>query len=307
MGSRDWSLLQSFLAVAETGSLSAAAQRLGKTQPTIGRHVRMLEAALAVQLFRRQVRGMALTEQGESILDHARRMRSAAEALDLAAAGKSTGLIGTVRITASVFVSHHVMPSILAECRLKYPDIAIELVASDRSENLLFREADIAVRMYRPAQLDMVALKLGTIELGLWAARSYLERVQAPRNLAEAMELDFVGYDRNEEIVQGFRNAGFPVTRDFFKTRCDNQTVYWELVRAGCGLGFGSVDTGEADPTLARLPLDIEIPRLEVWLTSHEALRHSPRVDAVWRLLARRLRTVCDAENPHLDASKAAG
>lgn len=293
LSSTDWSLFQSFLAVAETGSLSAAARQLGKTQPTIGRHVQILERNLDVTLFRRQVRGMALTEQGEALLEHARDMRRAAEALNLTAAGGATDLKGTVRITASVFVSHHIMPGILAETRRAYPEIGLELVASDLTENLLFREADIAVRMYRPRQLDMVALRLGQIELGFWGASSYLDRVGRPRSLADAMTCDFVGYDRNEDIIRGFREAGFPVTRDFFGVRSDNQTVYWELVRAGCGLGFGSVQAGRADPRLERIPLEIDIPKLEVWLTAHEAVRHTPRVDAVWQILADRLGEVC--------------
>ncbi|MBT8418809.1 MAG: LysR family transcriptional regulator [Silicimonas sp.] len=290
----DWSLLQSFLVVAERGSLSAAARRLGKTQPTIGRHIQLLERDLDVKLFRRQARGMVMTEQGEALLEHARAMRTSAEALNLAAAGKSSSLAGTVRITASVFVSHHVMPAILAEIREAHPEIKLELVASDQSENLLFREADIAVRMYRPQQLDMVALKLGSIELGLWGASSYLDRVGRPSTMVDAMECDFVGYDRNEEIILGFREAGFAVGRDFFGTRCDNQTAYWELVRAGCGLGFGSVYSGDSDPSMERVALDIAIPKLEVWLTAHEALRHTPRVDAVWRVMATRLREVCN-------------
>ena len=111
--------------------------------------------------------------------------------------------------------------------------------------------------------------------------------------MAEAITKDIVGYDRSEDIIRGFREAGYPVSRDFFGTRCDNQTVYWELVRGGCGLGFGSVQAGEADPELERVPLDIEIPRLEVWLTAHEAVRHTPRVDAVWQVLAARLGEAC--------------
>ena len=290
----DWSLVQSFLAVAETGSLSAAARRLGKTQPTIGRHVQMLEDDLGVSLFRRQVRGMELTGQGEGLLEHARRMRAAADALNLAAAGRSTDLSGTVRLTASLTVSHYVLPPVLAELRARLPEIQIELVASDRTENLLFREADIAVRMYRPKQLDMVRLYIGEVELGLFGATSYFARKGKPRTAKDLMHHDIVGYDRGEEIVRGFRAGGFPVARDFFPVRTDNQTVYWELVRAGAGLGFGQVGIGAADPGLERVTPELAIPKLEVWLTAHEALRRTPRVDAVWRALAEALPAACD-------------
>ncbi len=129
----DWSLIQAFLAVAETGSLSAAARQLGITQPTVGRQIQTLEADLGLSLFKRQARGMKLTEQGETLLTHARNMREAAETLSLHAAGKSSDLSGTVRITASVFTSHHYLPRIIAELRGDHPEIEVELVASDQS------------------------------------------------------------------------------------------------------------------------------------------------------------------------------
>ncbi len=298
----DWSLVQSFLAVAETGSLSAAARALNATQPTIGRHVQTLESDLGVSLFRRQARGMVLSEEGEALLEPARAMEQAANALSLSAAGEASELSGTVRITASVFAAHYVLPPIIAELRQSVPEIDIEIVASDTSENLLFREADIAVRMYRPTQLDMVALHLGDIQLGLFGAASYLDNTDMPKTAPEILtQCPIVGYDRNEDIIRGFREAGFPVTREFFPTRCDNHTVYWELVRAGCGLGFGHRKVGLRDAVLREVTLDIEVPKLEVWLTAHEALRHTPRVDAVWRVLAPRLSAACDRPNPSLD------
>lgn len=298
----DWSLVQSFLAVAETGSLSAAARALNATQPTIGRHVQTLEGDLGVSLFRRQARGMVLSEEGEALLEPARAMEKAANALSLSAAGEASELSGSVRITATVFAAHYVLPPIIAELRQSVPEIEIEVVASDRSENLLFREADIAVRMYRPTQLDMIALHLGDIELGLFGAATYLDSNEMPKTSKEILtQCPIVGYDRNEEIIRGFREAGYPVTREFFPTRCDNQTVYWELVRAGCGLGFGHRKVGLRDPALREVPLDIEIPKLGVWLTAHEALRHTPRVDTVWKILAPRLAQACDRPNPSLD------
>ena len=194
----------------------------------------------------------------------------------------------------------------IAEMREAAPEIDIEVVATDASENLLFREADIAVRMYRPAQLDMVALHLGDIEQGLFGAVHYLDRIDLPKDATAIMTTcDIVGYDRNEEIIRGFRTAGVPATRDFFPVRCDNQTVCWELVRAGSGLGFGHRRTSNADPALREVAFDLDIPVLEVWLTAHEALRQTPRVDAVWKVLARRLARACDRPNLSLVTSPA--
>ena len=290
----DWSLVQSFLAVAEAGSLSAAARQLGLTQPTVGRHIQTLEQRLGVDLFNRQARGMNLTEQGTTLLEHARNMREAAEALSLHAAGKNSDLKGSVRITASVFSSHHYLPEIIAELREAHPEIDIELVASDQSENLLFREADIAVRMYRPTQLDMVTLHVGDVQLALFGSKRYLANRGTPETEMDLLHHDIVGYDRNDMMLRGFREAGYDVEREFFPVRCDNQTAMWELVRAGCGLGFAPLKAGLRDPELVRLDIGLPIPRLEVWLTAHEAVRQSPRVDLVWGVLTRRLQDTCD-------------
>ena len=288
----DWSLVQTFLAVAETGSLSGAARELSLTQPTAGRHVQTLEQTLGVPLFKRQARGMALTAEGAALLGHARAMRDAAGALSLAAAGGESDLSGTVRVTSSVFVAHHILPAVVAELRETHPEIQIELVASDTSENLLFREADIAVRMYRPTQLDVVAKHLGAVRLGLFAAKSYIQKHGMPTG-EDFMQHDIIGYDRNKMMIERFRDAGMEVDHDFFPVRCDNQTALWELVRAGAGLGFGMERAGREDPLLTQIEAGIDIPTLDVWLAAHEAVRRSPRVDAVWTVLDQRLGEVC--------------
>jgi len=282
----DWSHVAAFLAVAETGSLSAAARRIGASQPTVGRQIQAMETALGTALFKRQARGMAPTEAGLALLDPARAMRAAAERLRLTAAGETQDLAGTVRITASIFMSHHVLPPILADLRAALPEIAIELVPSDTTENLLFREADIAVRMYRPQQLDMVARHLGDMPLGLYAATGYLDRVGRPKDAEALMRLDFVGFDANDQMVREMRRGGWAVDRDWFATRCDLQTVYWELVRAGCGVGFCQRPTAATDPGVEEIAVDIAIPPLPVWLTAHERLRRTPRIRRVWDRLA---------------------
>lgn len=282
----DWGLVQSFLAVAEEGSLSAAATRLSLSQPTLGRHIRLIEQQLRSELFHRVPRGYILTEAGQMLLQNARTMRDAARDIQLTASGLQQDIAGSVRITASEIVSHHLLPTILAGIRRDHPEIQIELVASNSTENLLFREADIAVRMYRPRQLDVVTQFVGTLGLGIYAARDFVARYGRPGNPDELMQYPLVGYDRQDLIIEGMRAAGFDVTRESFGTRCDNQPVYWELVRAGCGIGFGQSAIGEADPQVERILPELEIPGLPVWLTSHEAMRSTPRIRRVWdRLL----------------------
>ena len=286
LGSLDWSLVQAFLAVAETGSLSAAARQLGTSQPTLGRQIKAIEGQLGAELFHRQPRGFALTQTGGDLVGPATTMRDAVQQIALTAAGQQARLEGTVRITGSVATSAMHLPPIIAKIRKLEPEIAIELVPSDDTRNLLYREADIAVRMYRPTQLDLITQHIGDIPLGVFAARTYLAEQGTPRSMAELLGHDFVGFDSNTAIIEGFNQAGLQIDRDFFKVRCDDNIAYWELVRAGCGIGFAQVDIGRKDPKVAEISMGIPLPTLPIWLTAHEAMRQTPRIRRVWELLA---------------------
>ncbi len=281
----DWSLVHSFLAVAETGSLSAGARQLGISQPTLGRHIKALEEQLQTEVFQRHARGFELTARGHRLLPSARAMAAAMADLSLAVAGEETQVAGTVRIATSVFMAHHAMPTIIAQIRAAAPQIQIDLVPSDQSENLLFREADIAVRMYRPQQLDMVTKHLGDITLGMFASDAYIDRKGRPNGPDDLPHHDIVGYDANDDILREMRRMGIPATRDWFSVRCDNQSAYWALVQAGCGLGFCQTTIGRETPQMQEVDVGFPLPSLPVWLTAHESLRHTPRISRVWSLL----------------------
>ncbi|MCB1332589.1 MAG: LysR family transcriptional regulator [Roseivivax sp.] len=287
--SLDWALVQTFAAVARYGSLSGAARALGTSQPTVGRQIKSLEDALGVSLFTRQPRGLALTQTGAELLPHAQRMEETVNALGLAAAGRTETLSGPVRITASLFTAHHILPPMLALLRQQEPRISIDLMPNDATDNLLFREADIALRMYRAEQLDIVTRHLGELELGLFAARSYLQRAGTPRTLDEMLQRDMIGYDRSDLMIRGMRDVGIPATRASFATRCDNNGVYHELLRAGCGIGVAQARVAGADPQLVRLFPEFPLPTLPLYLAAHEAMRQTPRVRRVWDHLARHL------------------
>ncbi|MCX7302240.1 MAG: LysR family transcriptional regulator [Rhodobacterales bacterium] len=282
----DWSLVQAFLAVAETGSLSAAARQLNASQPTLGRQIRAIEEQLGADLFHRKARGLSLTETGAAILGPARAMRDAMGQIALTAAGRAERLEGTVRITSSVAMSVFQLPTILASIRQAEPQIALELVPDDSTTNLLYREADIAVRMYRPTQLDLVTRHLGDLPLGVFAAKSYLDRRGTPQVATDLLVHDVIGFDQSRLIEEAFRQVGFDLGRDFFKMRCDDSIAYWQLIRAGCGIGFVQRNLGAADPLVQELALGFPLPVLPVWLTAHEAMRGTPRIRRVWDLLA---------------------
>lgn len=282
----DWSLLQSFARVAGAGSLSAAARHHGVSQPTLGRHIRALEGALGQPLLIRTPTGQGLTDLGARLLDHARKMEEAAAHIALTAAGAGARLEGTVRITAARIVAQFHLPPILARLRTEEPGIQIDLVASDTAENLMFREADIALRMFRPEAGDLIAQKVADLPLAIYAARSYLDRVGRPATPQALMQLDFVGLDRSDLMIRLINANGFDVTRDFFALRCDDQLVNWALVRAGCGVGGFQQVIGDAEPAVERIAPFVQLPVLPVWLVVPQALRHVPRIARVRAALA---------------------
>lgn len=291
MNNIDWTLLRSFLAVVETGSLSAAATRTATTQPTLSRHVRELETALGVTLFTRSVRGLEPTEAALGLVDDARAMGTAAEALALKAKGRSQQLTGTVRITASVVVANLLLPPVLVALREAEPHIQIEIVASDVSQNLLRRDADIALRMFDPTQNALIARKLGDTPLGLFGAKSYIARRGKPETLPSLLDHDVIGFDRSDLILKGYAFHGFPVTREQFPVRCDDQMVCWHLLLAGAGLGFAQTLLAGRRPELEQIDIGMAIPPLPVWLVMHEEVRTNARIRRVADFLTA---SICD-------------
>jgi DNA-binding transcriptional LysR family regulator len=182
-------------------------------------------------------------------------------------------------------MAHHVLPKIIASIREREPDIHIDLMATDQSDNLLYREADIAVRMYRSEQLDIVTQQVGNLPMGIFAHETYLEKHGRPETFAQIWEMDVVGFDRNDLMLRAMRKMDINATRDWFSTRCDQNTVYFELIRAGCGIGFAACAIGEKDPGLVRLFPEIPLPMLPLWLAAPEVMRRTPRIRRVWDML----------------------
>lgn len=282
----DWAKLQSFVAVAEHGSLSAAARATGASQPTLSRHIAALEEELGLRLFDRTSEGLVLTASGTEIFDNAQAMNASANQIALIASGRSQEISGSVRITASDTVARFTLPPILTALRRAEPSIAIELVASNETNNLLKREADIAVRMYRPTQNDVITRKVGELRVGFFAAKQYLDQRGRPRSPQDFRSHELIGLDQNDTLIQGFRRQNIEVTRDDFSMRTDAMFINLELIAAGWGIGLLHVEVGESVPTLEAVLPDVDIPPLEFWLTAHVELKSSPRIRRVYDFLA---------------------
>ena len=279
--SLDWSSLSLVLAIARAGSLTAASHRTGLSQPTLGRRLDALERRIGATVFVRGRSGVVPTETGAMVITRAEAMEGMADDLLRTLAGGTAEAAGDVRVTASRVVATYLLPPIVAHLAETDPAIRLDLVATDEVANLLRRDADIAVRMVRPTQPDLIARKLGELPLAAYASPGYVERHGTPEPTAEGL-LDhrLIGYDRSSLILDGLRAAGVAASRDSFAARTDDQILYARLVVAGAGIGFLARAVGDAEG-LIEVPLAVAAPSLPVWIAAHRDLRTSVAVRRV--------------------------
>lgn len=284
-----WELYRSYLGVLEEGSLSGAARAMGVAQPTVGRHVDALEKALGVTLFTRSQTGLLPTEAALALQPFAQAMSNAARALKRAAESQDSGIQGTVRVTASEVIGQEVLPPILAQLQEAHPDLTVELVLTNRVQDLLQREADIAVRMTQPKQEQLIARRIGALPLGLHAHKDYLRKHGTPKSLAEVAQHALIGFDEETPFVRAARK-NFPLwRREIFAVRTDSDMAQMSMIRAGAGIGVCQVALAARDPDLVNvLPGCIPLA-LETWLTMHEDLRNNPRCKVTFDALLKGL------------------
>ena len=285
----DWALVKSFLAVLDAGSLMGAARRLGAQQPTLSRHVAELEAQLGTPLFERTGRGVVPTLAALAVADAARQMEDGALALQRALATQRSVDTGTVRIAASTVAAAWLLPPVIAALQAEMPGTAIELVASNQITNLLRREADIAVRMLRPAQTSLIARKLGEVAICAAAHASYLARFGTPRKPQDLAKHRLIGYDRDDTIERGMALLGMPIAREHFAVRTDDQVAYGRLVASGAGIGFIARYNVPHLPGVVALLPQLAIPPLQCWLAVHREIRSNRLVRKVYDFLAEAL------------------
>lgn len=282
----DWTLVRSFLAVLDAGSLMGAARRLGAQQPTLSRHVAELEAQLGTPLFERTGRGAVPTAAALAIADAARRMEDGADALARALASRTQATHGTVRVTTSHVAAVYLLPPVLAALRDAEPGIAVELVASNQLTNLLRREADIAVRMVRPAQQSLLARKLADIGVGAYAHERYLARAGMPRRPDDLAQHALIGYDRDDTLRRAFAAAGVAVPDTAFVLRTDDQVAYGRLIAEGAGIGFVTHYDVVHWPGVVRVLPALKVAPLPCWLAVHREIRGNRVVRRVFDFLA---------------------
>lgn len=283
----DWTLLRSFLAVIDTGSLIGAARRVGSYQPTLSRQVAELESQLGVPLFARTGRGLIPTTAGRAIVEAAREMAAAANRVEAAIHGSRAEMKGTVRIACSEVVAVYLMPQVVVALRRQHAQIQVELVSSNAVSNLLRRDADVALRLVRPNQSSLVARKIAAMPMGAFAAPEYLIGRTSPSTAGDLHHHELIGLDNDDTLIHALSTAGVAVGRDSFSVRTDDQVAGIRLVQAGAGIGFMpcyvAAQIGGLEAVLARVPA-VALP---VWLAVHREIRGSSVVRAVYDFLAK--------------------
>jgi len=281
----DWNRARAFLATAQEGSFSAAARTLKASQPTIGRQVAALEAELDVVLFERVGHGLVLTPTGAELVEHIRAMDEAALRVSLLAAGQSVSLDGPVCISAGQVDAVFTLPPIVADIREQHPGIEIEVLVTNETSDLGRREADIAVRGFRPKQPDLFARKVKDGAAHLYGSREYLDRLGNPTTAEALSRANFIGFNRADTMLEALNSFGLSLTHRNFVVISENQLLQWELTKRGVGVSMMTEEVGDAEPLVRRALPDLPAFPVPLWLTTHRELSTSRRMRVVFDLL----------------------
>jgi DNA-binding transcriptional LysR family regulator len=281
----DWNLLRSFLAVMREGSLGKAALVLGASQPSLGRHIKQLEAQLGVELFERHARRFVPTPFAQQVLASAAHMEGGASQLTQLIAARRADATRTVRISSSRMTGLQLLPPLLAAPALQQAGVNIELHTDDRVSNLIAREADIAVRLVKSTQQSLIVRRVGSVRFGMYAARNYLAQRPEPRKLEDLAGHTIVGFDRSQLMIRGARRMGLALGRGAFAFRSDDRAVHWAAIRAGIGIGVLPTYLQGRDPLLVRVLPDQSLRPSGLWLVALREVLTRPHVKRVFDTL----------------------
>jgi DNA-binding transcriptional LysR family regulator len=303
----DWDDLRYFLAVARSGTALGAARALRVDQTTVARRLSALEAALGLHLFERRQAGYALTPAGQALVAHAEAVEAAAFAFADVAAAQSREVSGTVCLTSLEIYAVTILPPLLRDLHAAHPSLRIELDTADDKRDLGAGEADVALRGgHRPVEGGLVGRRIGADPWTLYCSRDYAAAHARPRTAADL---------RQHTIVGGGGEMVWPLYRAWLKSHRLEEAVTMQhssaigllaAVRAGAGLAVLPSFIADRDPDLVRCLDPLTDDRAELWLLTHERLRHTPRVRAVMDFLGERLSRLAKDRLPQDEAVWAA-
>jgi DNA-binding transcriptional LysR family regulator len=282
----NWEHAKVFLIIAREGSLTSAAKVLNVSQPTLSRHINALEAELGFDLFERTSTGLLLTVKGQLLFEHVERMAECANAFSLEATKQSTTIKGDVRISAPEVFAGLMLPKLVLDINEQYPDINVEIQANNKVADLLHREADIAIRTFRPTEVELIVKKLVEGKGRLYCAKNYLHSgVTVNQHTIE--NVTFINFDPAFPIANNPHYLNISSNYKLLKT--ENYLVGWEMVKNGLGIGFMDERVGDNEASVVRALPHKEPLKFELWLVVHRELRNSPSLKAVFDCIVRHL------------------
>lgn len=291
MNNLDWQQWQYFLQISYAGSLSKAADQLGVSQPTLSRHLLALEKQLGQSLFDRSTQGLTLTRFGQSLVEECEQMSRTAAKLERLIAGQDQTMTGRVRLSANEVIAHYYLPPILPAFMDANPELSIEIEVTNQASSLDKRDADVAIRMFPPQQLDLISRHLFDIPLAFFASAEYLAHHGNPTHPEELLHHRILGYDRDKQMERGAELLGWELRNEDFLLRTDFMPLHIELARRGGGI-VGTHQQLAESLGLQRVDVGIELPRLPIYLCCHRDVQHNRRIRILMDFLADQLNDI---------------
>lgn len=286
----DWNQMRALLATVEAGSLSAAARKLGLTQPTLGRQVAALEKSLGVTLFERVGRNLVLTQAGRELVEPLQRMGDASASVALVASRQSQAVEGLVRITASDIYAQFILPAVLEQIRKIAPGLIIDVVASNEVEDLIRRRADIAIRHVPPKEAEVIARRLPDATARIYGAPELVRKLPQPVSGQALAEAEFIGFSESIPVLMAeLRRHGIGVSEANFPLMTNSGIVAWDWVRRGLGLGVMVRTVADMTPGVVDAWPDFAGVPVPTWLATHRELHTAKRIRVVFDILAEAL------------------
>jgi DNA-binding transcriptional LysR family regulator len=288
----DWDDLRHFLAVHRNATLARAASTLGINATTVGRRLAALEERLEARLFDRTPDGYALTPAGCDLLARAEAIEAETFAIERELIGADQRPTGVVRLTATeTLATRFVMPH-LPVFRARYPEITLVLACTNRRVSLARREADVALRLARPREDNVVTRRLAAIHLGLYAAGRYLDQ----RGMPEDPETTLGGHDVilfADSRAFAIENAWFQprLARARIAMRSDSVSSVYAAAVAGVGLALLPASVADRDAALRRVTIANSPAPREIWQAVHADMQKNRRVRVLLDFLAEVLDT----------------
>lgn len=281
MNSMNWDGFRYFIAAAEAGSLSAAANILSSNQSTVGRHIDALESVLGIKLFQRSVKGLSLTEEGQAIYEQSLTMKNTVVKIQRVVQGGEATARGTVRLSLPEGLGLEVLIPALDDFYQQYPEVKLVFNVSATTANLTQGEADVAVRLFRPEESDLIVKYLGEMKLGLYASQSYEKNHGLPKQLKDVRQHKVITYGDHLSILpenQWLLNHSDEAKRILCS---DSTATRFKAAVSGIGISIQPEVLAKTSPNLIHLFHSVKLPAHKVWLVYHKDVRHMSRIRAV--------------------------